>query len=606
MNFFSYINVTTKGLLLVLLPLIFNLVFVGVLAQQLSSTAERFDKLQTSLKVVYALQRMTETLLRGVTLLSSYQTIDPAERKVAAAEIHDMFKRPGYFGDVELKNKEEFSELFADAETSRKMFVKFTAKTAITAMVGPSDLYTNKDRDEIVLCILTFQSLLDRIRVLGTRLDNDEPLELKRIFVQFLVLSASGFLASCAVSFLLAYVLTFDIVRRLNVISDNAYLVAARKKLPTPDQGTDEIAQLEQALFKTSEQLRSFEKKELVILNNTADVVCSLDKQLRFLAVGESAERIWGFAPEDLLGRSLLTLLTNDTADGARKEFESCADADQDRSVPTAVRCANGAIKDFLWTINWSPTSKEFVCVVHDITELKQIERLKQAFFSMVSHDLRTPLAAMNVNIANISSGACGEVPEAGKRLVENAASSMSRLTALVNDLLELDKLDSGKLQLELDCISLRDVCKASLDSLEAMANNAEVKLLAPGNDAAVFADERRLGQAVNNLISNAIKFSPKHSEIRVQIKRQGKFAEIAVKDEGPGIAADQQAALFDRYVQGSAISNVSIKSSGLGLAIATSIVKAHGGEIGVDSEPGKGSTFWIRLEEFIDEDETS
>ncbi len=371
--------------------------------------------------------------------------------------------------------------------------------------------------------------------------------------------------------------------------------------MSVPLVGTDEIAELDRTLHKAGKQLKDFQKKELAILNNAADVVTSLDRRLRFLAIGESAERIWGYVPDDLIGKSIMTILSGATAGSAPDAFESIAKSGTDTDVTTIVKCKDGTLKDFLWTVNWSGEAQEFVCVVHDVTAIKTIEKLKQAFFSMVSHDLRTPLASMNVNIANLVSGVCGPIPEGGEKLLHNAASNMERLSALVNDLLELDKLDSEKLTLDLECISLRDVCETSIQALEAMAHDAGVALIYGGGDAAVMAEERRLVQVVTNLISNAIKFAPRDSKVIVEIRRQEEKCEVAVTDQGPGISADQKESLFDKYKQGAAISNVALKGTGLGLAIVKSIIKAHGGEVGVDSEIAKGSTFWVRLTEFTD-----
>ncbi|HIN66446.1 MAG TPA: PAS domain S-box protein, partial [Candidatus Obscuribacterales bacterium] len=449
--------------------------------------------------------------------------------------------------------------------------------------------------------VLTFNSLVDRIKAATVRLDNEEPAAIKNMFMQVVLLLIVGFAISCALSFLIAYIFTVDIVRRLATISGNALLVAADKELPPPLVGTDEIAELDRTLHKTDLQLKAFRKKERAILNNTADVVASLDRRLRFSLVGESASRLWGYSTDDLLGRSLLTILSEHSASRVAEEFESIAKSDAIEEVATIVKCCDGSLKDFLWTVNWSADGQEFVCVAHDITELRKIERLKQAFFSMVSHDLRTPLASVNINISNMTSGVCGPLPEGGARLLSSASSNMQRLTSLVNDLLDLDKLDSERLILDVECISLRDVCEASIEALESMASSAGVELVAPHSDAAVMADERRLVQVVTNLISNAIKFSPRDGKVRVEILRKGDQVEIAVSDQGPGISIESQAGLFEKYKQGPSPASSIVKGTGLGLAIVKSIMKAHDGEVGVESEMGKGSTFWIRMKEFVD-----
>ncbi|HIA53753.1 MAG TPA: PAS domain S-box protein [Candidatus Melainabacteria bacterium] len=589
-------------MLIVLLPLLFGIVFAANLTQQLVSTASQFERLKQSQEVLLKLNNMIITIARSGLLFSSLLYTPQTESRLKAAQnIEKFFLHPGYLGDVKLDGFSEFKELFADAEAARTLFMKMIADSKRSTVIGTNVVYTNAYKPEAVMSVLTFNSLVDRIKAATVRLDNEEPAAIKNMFMQVVLLLIVGFAISCALSFLIAYIFTVDIVRRLATISGNALLVAADKELPPPLVGTDEIAELDRTLHKTDLQLKAFRKKERAILNNTADVVASLDRRLRFSLVGESASRLWGYSTDDLLGRSLLTILSEHSASRVAEEFESIAKSDAIEEVATIVKCCDGSLKDFLWTVNWSADGQEFVCVAHDITELRKIERLKQAFFSMVSHDLRTPLASVNINISNMTSGVCGPLPEGGARLLSSASSNMQRLTSLVNDLLDLDKLDSERLILDVECISLRDVCEASIEALESMASSAGVELVAPHSDAAVMADERRLVQVVTNLISNAIKFSPRDGKVRVEILRKGDQVEIAVSDQGPGISIESQAGLFEKYKQGPSPASSIVKGTGLGLAIVKSIMKAHDGEVGVESEMGKGSTFWIRMKEFVD-----
>lgn len=589
-------------MLIVLLPLLFGIVFAANLTQQLVSTANQFERLKQSQEVLLKLNNMIITIARSGLLFSSLLYTPQTESRLKAAQnIEKFFLHPGYLGDVKLDGFSEFKELFADAEAARTLFMKMIADSKRSTVIGTNVVYTNAYKPEAVMSVLTFNSLVDRIKAATVRLDNEEPAAIKNMFMQVVLLLIVGFAISCALSFLIAYIFTVDIVRRLATISGNALLVAADKELPPPLVGTDEIAELDRTLHKTGLQLKAFRKKERAILNNTADVVASLDRRLRFSLVGESASRLWGYSTDDLLGRSLLTILSEHSASRVAEEFESIAKSDAIEEVATIVKCCDGSLKDFLWTVNWSADGQEFVCVAHDITELRKIERLKQAFFSMVSHDLRTPLASVNINISNMTSGVCGPLPEGGARLLSSASSNMQRLTSLVNDLLDLDKLDSERLILDVECISLRDVCEASIEALESMASSAGVELVAPHSDAAVMADERRLVQVVTNLISNAIKFSPRDGKVRVEILRKGDQVEIAVSDQGPGISIESQAGLFEKYKQGPSPASSIVKGTGLGLAIVKSIMKAHDGEVGVESEMGKGSTFWIRMKEFVD-----
>lgn len=598
---FRYIKVNQKGLLLVLLPLIFELVFVAVLAQRLASTAAEFDQLIFSQRALYTLFTRSQEILYYALQIASFQTNAGEKRAQAAQHLIDIFSDSGFTGDWEIDSQPELHDLFLEVDSYRRAVLRIAERARDNSNITPIGMFTNRDRDEAIITVLTFRTLFDRVKLFANRVDAEESAEFNRMTAQVNTFLIGGFIISSALSIFVASAVMFDIVRRLRIISQNAYLVAAGKPSREPQAGSDEIAELDRALYKTSLQLQAFRKKELAILNNTADVVCSLDKQLRFVIAGESSEKIWGYSSDDLVGRSLISIIASGTANDAIAKFESVAKSTQTAEIETIVKCKNGTLKDSLWRVNWSNEAQECVCVVHDVTELKKIERLKQAFFSMVSHDLRAPLTSININLANMTSGHFGIMPDGSDKIMTNAIASTERLTALVNDLLELDKIDSGKLSLDLECISARDVCESSIANLESMANTANVEIKGPSRDAAVVADETRLVQAITNLLSNAIKFSPSGSKVVVAIQRKEDEVEIAITDQGPGIPLEQQSMLFEKYAQGSASSNVSMKGTGLGLAIVKSIIKAHIGKVGVESEPGKGATFWVRLKEFTD-----
>lgn len=598
MKIFSSIRVGEKGLLLVLLPLAFELIFVGALCQRLAETANDFESLKRSQRTLYQLHDMMYGLFRAGALLGRLDAMPREDRLKAIAEVRANFDKPGHLGQIDLAGDPEFKELFSDAETSRELFLRVMKQFEERASRGQATSYTNRDRDQVIMSLFTLSSLMDRIKASTERLESREPAELERMFDELVRFLIAGFLSSCAISFLVAYVLCVDIVSRLGEIARNALLIAAGKPLPPAIAGSDEIADLDRRLHETGERLRDYQRKELAVLDNTAAIVCRLDRQLRFLSAGAPAERNWGYAPEDLLGRSLITIAVD--AAGLNKDFER-SDESPGREMLVRIRTLSGTIRDTSWTVIWSEETGSYVCVVHDITEIRKMGKLKQAFFSMVSHDLRTPLSSINVNIANMTTGALGEIPPSARKLIQIIQASLSSLTSLVNDLLDLDKIEAGKLVLDRECLSLKDVCESSLATLEAMAAEAGVELTGPQGDGAVMADEKRLFQVVNNLLSNAIKFSPAGSTIAVKIDRKGEKLEVSITDSGPGIPKEQQDILFDRYSQGSATTGLSIKGTGLGLAIVKSIILAHGGEVGVDSEPGRGSTFWFRLEEFVE-----
>jgi signal transduction histidine kinase len=253
-------------------------------------------------------------------------------------------------------------------------------------------------------------------------------------------------------------------------------------------------------------------------------------------------------------------------------------------------------LKNFSWSVNWSPDKKTYFCVAHDVTERRALEKLKQQFLAIVSQDLRIPVTATSNSISVLLKGERGELSEGVLKILERTQTSIVRLTELVNDLLELDKLEAGKLVLNRAPTSAARVCNAAKEALEAMANSSSVHVVGPVGDSTISGDELRLVQAVINLLSNAIKFSPKNSEVKILIVENERSVELQVVDEGPGIPQEDANLIFEKFRQSATAKQSKMKSTGLGLAIVKAIAEAHGGNVGVESEVGKGSTFSIRL----------
>lgn len=234
----------------------------------------------------------------------------------------------------------------------------------------------------------------------------------------------------------------------------------------------------------------------------------------------------------------------------------------------------------------------------HDMArELAQAEKQKQEVISMVSHDLRSPLMSLDFSLTLIGSGKYGELNEKGLKELSSAEMSAKRLIRLINDLLDIEKIESGKLNVLKMPLEFRTLAEHCTDAVRALAVSKEIELVIESNDEIEFpGDGDRLEQVIINLLGNAIKFSPNNSKVIVRGEEKERFVEIRVIDSGPGIPADYKKKIFERFQQVSRGDGKEKEGTGLGLAISRAIVEAHGGTIGVDSEDGKGSSFWIRL----------
>jgi len=255
-----------------------------------------------------------------------------------------------------------------------------------------------------------------------------------------------------------------------------------------------------------------------------------------------------------------------------------------------------------------------FVAVKEDITERIKIERMKNEFISTVSHELRTPLTSIRGALALIVGGVVGELPAAAKPLVEIAHKNSERLILLVNDILDMEKIEAGKMEFDMQPVKLMPLLKQALEGNHAYAEQYKVSYemeseLAsdlPDNSAGdlsgnlsgamVRVDANRMMQVLANLLSNAAKYSPAGGKVRVAVERMGHRIRVAVKDNGPGIPDEFKGQIFQKFAQADSSDTRKKGGTGLGLSITKAMVEQMGGSIGFDSRPDVLTTFYVEF----------
>lgn len=232
-----------------------------------------------------------------------------------------------------------------------------------------------------------------------------------------------------------------------------------------------------------------------------------------------------------------------------------------------------------------------------DITEKKEEEKHIQEFYSMVSHELRTPLTSVHASLRIMEGGLVGPLSEKVQHIVQIARQESDRLIRLINDILDIRKIDADMLELKVREIDVAYIVEQSVSEMKGMADCAGVTLVSHLNWQGSFnADQDRTMQMLENLLSNAIKFSPSGAAVEVTVDRREDRLRFTVSDKGAGIASDKQHKLFCKFQQLDSSDSRPKGGSGLGLVITKAIAEQHGGTVGFDSEPGKGSNFWIEL----------
>ena len=241
-----------------------------------------------------------------------------------------------------------------------------------------------------------------------------------------------------------------------------------------------------------------------------------------------------------------------------------------------------------------------FSVFLHDISERKRVEQMKNEFISTVSHELRTPLTSIQASLAMLADGMAGELPPDALRLTAIASQSSERLVRMVNDLLDIQKIEAGQMHFKAQAQPLLPVAERALAAMEGHARKAGVRLLsdwdahAAGIAASIDAD--RMEQVLTNLLSNAIKFTPAGKSVTLGLAQTPGKARLLVLDEGPGIAPEFQQRVFQRFAQADGADSRTRGGTGLGLAISKAIIEEHGGTIGFTTAPDRGTRFVVEL----------
>lgn len=233
---------------------------------------------------------------------------------------------------------------------------------------------------------------------------------------------------------------------------------------------------------------------------------------------------------------------------------------------------------------------------LQDITERHRLERLRQDFLAMVSHDLRSPLSSVQIFLQMISSGTYCEISPTFEKNIARAESSLDLMVSLVNDLLDSEQLDSGDFNLDIQPTTTNAIVEKAINSTQGGANAVGVRIERDVVNDSLNADEDRVSRVIVNLIGNAVKFSPKGGVITVQAGIEGTNVLFRIKDQGPGIPDHLHTAIFERYKQLDQPKETKRRGVGLGLAICKAIVEKHRGKIWVESEVGKGASFCFTI----------
>lgn len=592
------LSLSQKGLLLVSVLLLVELLFVGSLGLLLRSAEEEAQREVQAKHIIEHTTRLATIVYEAGQCLKEFMTDrNPDSLKRFDTMVAEI---PGIFDWLrENVGKDEvpiLNRIETNLNKGRRILLLLRSKVENTPLIELFALgkAANDKLDPILHNYLLpdFMELRHREEVIG----NESPEQQRRVraLAENLLYAGVGINVMFAVLLILFFMR--GITTRLSLLVDNTRRLGAGKPLNPALSGSDEIAVLDRTFHDMAAALEEAARNERAVIESMPVGVLVIKHDGYIDSVNSRTVEMLGFNSSALVGAHLMTLLPLGNETDAAKYMSAIYPRYVGRIGEFKAKKNNGSelavefsLKEF--SLSHGP---RLLAIILDVTERHEIQKMRQAFVAMVSHDLRTPLTGIAGFLTLLGTGRLD--PAKVETKAKAAESSVMRLISLVNELLDLEKLESGTLSLSLAPVPVSMILEMSDQSVAAVAEKKEIYIDLPATDATLIADADRLVQVLVNLLANAIKFSPEGGGIRVIVNEEPDYIEFRIKDRGRGVPARYRELIFERFQQVEASDATKKGGTGLGLPICKAIVEQHGGKIGVESEEGKGSEFWFQI----------
>ena len=359
------------------------------------------------------------------------------------------------------------------------------------------------------------------------------------------------------------------------------------------------VSERYQKLDTSFKELGEEKKQTEEVVRSMAEGVIMVNKKGEIMLMNPAAEKLLGVKREDKIGQSILNDLKEEQLVSLVQQ-----PADSTKSKEIVVQSRNDQVKKVLLASNAVIESEDgktvgFVSVISDVTKQKELEALKNAFLTSISHELRTPITCIHGSLQLLCDSTINKLTPSQEKFATIALNNTKRLSRLINDLLDLSKLEAKKFTIKPALFRVDDLVQSLVNEFGAWSKTKGITLQADIEKLLeIEADKDRIGQVLTNLIGNALKFTPNGGTVTVVGKRDVslKKIELGVRDTGPGIAKKDFQKLFEKFSRIDSKPMQGVSGTGLGLTIAKEIVELHGGKIWVESEEGKGSYFVCEL----------
>jgi len=340
-----------------------------------------------------------------------------------------------------------------------------------------------------------------------------------------------------------------------------------------------------------SRELANQRDRIQAILSSLAEGIFVLDNEGKIISLNPAAEQILQSSSAEIVGNNIDKYINVSPSELLKIMNKQ----DEDPTHIIKKHFHNKVLSLNVQSVHEREDQEgNIVLAVHDITELDRLDQMKTEFVSMVSHELRTPITSIKGYIEMILNGEAGQVNNEQHGYLEVVQNSTDKLMILVNDLLDISRIEAGRIELKLKKISLKNVIQSVINTVQKQIDEKELKveIQMPDEDIKVLADNVRLSQILTNLISNTCKYTDKDGKISISTHPVDNFVQVDIKDNGIGISEEDQSRIFTRFFRVDNSLTRKTGGTGLGLSITKSLVEMQGGKIWVASNPGEGSTF--------------
>ncbi len=596
------LTLSRKAIILVSVPLVIELALVGYLMVLLQQAETERESEAHSREITYELNGAMRLLINAGTNTVIYHISGSRDSlhqyRISIEQFPHVIEHLTHLVQGHKEEEDGILRMVSLYNVANQKLVEGHQKLEQGDRIGSMRPYAqlNKAMSEIYTIADNIQARQSEIQEHGKAAQAATREQIKWLVV------AGAFLNVLAAVGLVLY-FNRGTANRFNILLDNTVRLASGEPLNAPLSGGDEIARLDRVFRKMANSLAAARQKEQAVLQNAADIICSIDADGKFSAINPAVAKVLGYEPEELVGARLVHYVHGDDVEKTLEAVKQNIAEKGELSLENRMVRKDGTVVDMLWSLHWTEAEKSIICVLHDITYRKELERLKRDFVAMVSHDLRTPLTSVSGFLTLLRTGKYNELSVPGMESLKSADASVNRLMSMVNDLLDIERVESGRLDLNLKPVTVEGLVESVFSMLEPIAKEKSIELIAPKNKELEFVgDADRLNQVLVNLVSNAIKFSEPNSSIAVVAVEQPDNVRIEVRDSGRGVPEHLRQAIFERFKQVDPSDAAKRKGTGLGLAISKAIVERHGGVIGVEdnkSENGDlktGSVFWFTL----------